>query len=54
MGKSLVTSKTFWANILGMALTVAKVLPPEYAAVVIAVANLLLRLVTKTPIISVV
>lgn len=47
--KHLLMSKTFWANMLMMVLTVADVLPPKYAAVVIPLANVGLRLVSSTP-----
>lgn len=40
-------SKTIWTNLLMGALALADVLPPEWAAVLTAVANLGLRFVTK-------
>ena len=54
MGKSLITSRTFWANLLLLAATYASVLPPDWAALVIAVSNLALRYLTKEPITSIV
>ena len=54
MGKSLLTSKTFWLNVLLGSAAYAQYLPPEYAAVIVAVSNLALRLMTKEPITSVV
>ena len=52
MSKSLFTSKTFWINALMVANQVvgAVPMPPEYAAIVIAVVNLGLRLVTTQPV----
>lgn len=50
--KSIFRSTTFWLNVLGGVATVAgalsDVLPPEYAAVAIAVANILNRFRSKT------
>jgi hypothetical protein len=48
--KSIFASKTFWANVALFALTYANVLPKEYAALVIAVANIALRFLTKQPV----
>jgi hypothetical protein len=50
MGKSLITSKTFWLNLIGLASTVAGVLPPKYAAVVLPLANVGVRLLTDSAI----
>lgn len=48
--KSIFQSKTFWANVAGFALVYADVLPKEYAALVIAVANIALRFLTTGPV----
>jgi hypothetical protein len=48
--KSIFTSKTFWSNVALFALAYAKVLPPDYAALVIAVANVALRFLAKGPV----
>jgi hypothetical protein len=48
--KSIFTSKTFWGNILMGVLAVAEVLPPEWAAVLIPLANLGLRYFTVEPV----
>ena len=48
--KNILLSKTFWANIAGIAVTVAGVLPQEYAVPVLAIGNIILRLVTNKPV----
>ena len=53
MGKSLLTSKTFWANLLGLAASVAGVVPAEYGVPALAIVNILIRLVTDQAITSV-
>lgn len=45
--KNILLSKTFWANIAGIAVTVAGILPQKYAVPVMAVGNILLRLVSN-------
>jgi hypothetical protein len=52
MSKSLFASKTLWINVLMVAnqLVGAVPIPPEYAAVLIALVNLGLRLVTTQPV----
>lgn len=45
--RHLLLSKTFWANVLGLALTIGGILPAKYAAVVIPVANMGLRLISS-------
>ena len=52
--KSILKSKVFWANVLGIALIVAAhfgVEPvqfsPEIAAIILGIINILLRLVTR-------
>ena len=55
--KSFLTSKTLWANVLALALIIAQVfgivpavIDPEKQAGLLAILNLILRLVTKQPI----
>ena len=52
--KPIWKSKTFWFNVLGgiatFLLHAGAVLPPEWAAAALAIGNLLLRYVTKTPV----
>ena len=45
--KNVLKSKTFWANVLGLALTVGGLLPQKWAVPVIAVANIGLRLISS-------
>lgn len=45
--KSLLQSKTFWFNLVTLAVTVGGFLPPKYAAPVLAVGNGLLRLISS-------
>jgi hypothetical protein len=45
--KNILQSKTFWFNVLSLGATIAGYLPPQYAAVVIPLVNLGLRLVTS-------
>jgi hypothetical protein len=45
--KSIFASKTFWFNALSTAFTLGGVLPPKYAAVIVPVANVGLRLLTN-------
>ena len=47
--KSLFLSKTFWMNVLGIALTVGNVLPQKWGLPVLAVANIGMRLITNQP-----
>ena len=47
--KSLFLSKTFWLNVLGLAVTVGNVLPQKWAVPVLAVANIGMRLITNQP-----
>jgi hypothetical protein len=50
-------SKTFWANLIGIGAMVAQsvngsfVMPPEWQAAILAVINIVLRLVTKQEIV---
>jgi hypothetical protein len=48
--KHILTSKTFWVNVVSLAATYGGYLPPQYAAVIVPVANLVLRLWTKQPV----
>ena len=45
--KSLLLSKTFWANIAGLALTLSGVLPQKWGVPVMAAANIILRLISN-------
>lgn len=53
MRKSLLFSKTFWLNLLALLAVAAqevagwRLLPPQYEALLLAAANLALRLVTS-------
>jgi len=53
-GKSILASKTFWANLLGglamFAPQVQAVVPAQYYALGMGVLNIALRLITKQPI----
>jgi len=46
--KPILQSRTFWINVLGIALTVGQVLPPKYAGPVLAVANIGMRFLTTS------
>lgn len=48
--KHLFTSKTFWMNIVGLAMTLGDVLPPKYAAIVLPAANIAMRLISSQPV----
>ena len=48
--KTILYSRTFWFNVVSLAATVAGYLPPDKAAIVLPVANVLLRLVTSSPV----
>lgn len=48
--KNILLSKTFWSNIAAILLTASDVLPAKYAVVVVAVGNILLRLITNQPV----
>ena len=56
MTKHFYQSKTFWANVLGIVAMVAQmeygwVLPAEWQVSILALLNMVLRLVTKTEIV---
>ena len=46
--KSLFLSKTFWLNVLGLAVTVGNILPQKWAVPVLAIANIGMRLLNIT------
>lgn len=48
--KSILQSKTFWFNVVSLSLAYASYLPPQYAAVVVAVGNIALRFVSNGPV----
>jgi hypothetical protein len=52
--KSIFASKTFWLNVAGIIATVAGgaagILPPQYAAIAMGVANILNRFLTVKPV----
>lgn len=52
VSKSLWVSKVFWFNVLTAGASLAEVIPvpPKYAGLAIGVINVLLRLVTSTPV----
>lgn len=47
--KHLLLSKTFWLNVIGLALTVGEILPQKWATPVMVVANVVNRLITDQP-----
>lgn len=49
-GKSLLTSKMFWANVLGTAVQVGGIVPPKYGVPLMGFANIALRYLTNQPI----
>jgi hypothetical protein len=55
-GKSLIESRTMWVNLIAIAAMLAQgrfgfVIEPDYQAGILSVINLILRLVTKKPIV---
>ena len=50
MKKSIIKSKTFWFNVLTLALTVAEFLPAKAAGIIIPAGNVALRFVTENPV----
>jgi len=50
--KSILKSRTFWAQVLSIAVAVSGVIPlaPETAAIVVGLINIALRAVTKDPV----
>jgi hypothetical protein len=48
--KSIFKSKTFWANVFAGAATYGGYFPAKYAAVIVPIANILLRLVSNQPV----
>ncbi len=49
-GKNFLLSKTFWANVLGLGLTIGGILPQKWSVPVITIANIGLRLITNQPV----
>lgn len=47
--KNILKSKTFWFNVLTLAVTVSGFMPAKYAAPVSAIGNVILRLITSQP-----
>jgi len=50
MGKSLLKSKTFWINVVGLALQISGVVDPKYGVPAMAILNVVLRALTTEPI----
>src|SRR5437667_270353 len=50
MGKALLFSKVFWANLIALGVTIAGLVDPKWGLPVLAVLNLILRLLTTEPI----
>ena len=50
MGKSLLKSKTFWINVIGLALQISGVVDPKYGVPAMAILNVVLRGLTTEPI----
>lgn len=48
--KSILASKTLWINVAGFAVAYAHLLPPEWAALVVAIANVANRYLTNGPV----
>lgn len=48
--KNILKSKTFWVNVVALAAAYGGYLPPDYAAIVVPIANVILRLLTKQPV----
>lgn len=47
--KSLLTSKTFWFNVIVLVVTVADFVPQKYGIPAAAIGNVILRLMTNQP-----
>lgn len=45
--KSLITSKTFWFNLLAVAVTLGDFIPSKYGLPLIAAGNIILRLMSS-------
>lgn len=45
--KHLLTSKTFWFNVIILAVTVADFVPQKYSLPTVAIGNVILRLMTS-------
>ena len=50
MGKSLLKSKTFWVNVVGLALQVSGLVDPKYRVPAMAILNVILRALMSEPI----
>ena len=55
MGKKILTSKTIWVNIIALALASIQiktglVIPGELQGILLALVNVILRMVTKEPV----
>lgn len=48
--KPILKSKTFWFNVIAEAANYGGYLPQKYAIPVVAVANIILRFLTKQPV----
>ncbi len=48
--KSILTSKTFWLNILGLAVTIGGILPQKWGVPILAIANIAVRFLTDQPV----
>ena len=48
--KSILASKTFWLNVVGLLGELTGILPPLYAAPILAVLNIALRFLTDKPV----
>ncbi len=45
--KNILFSKTFWLNVVGLVITVSGILPPKYGVPILAVANVIMRLLSS-------
>ena len=50
MPKNILTSKTFWLNVVGVGATVALGLPEKYAAPTLGILNIANRFLTNQPV----
>jgi hypothetical protein len=48
--KSLLASKTFWMNLLGLGITLSGILPQKWGMPLLAVANIGMRLISNQPV----
>jgi hypothetical protein len=47
--KNILTSKTFWLNVLGIAVSLTGFIPEQYSLPVLGVLNIIIRLMTDKP-----